>query len=52
MVMLEKIFDFLFTLDREMLLIPFYVLYHVFLYKIGFWKTLDKDKHENTYFRF
>jgi hypothetical protein len=49
--MLEKIFDFLSTLDRELSVLLFYFLYHVFLYKIGFWKTLDKDKHENTYFR-
>lgn len=42
--MIETVFKYLITLDREYLMVPIYILYHVFLYKVGYWKMVDKKE--------
>lgn len=44
--MIETLIKHLMTLDREYLMVPIYLVYHVFLYKVGYWKMVDKHESE------
>jgi hypothetical protein len=44
--MVDIVLKYLMTLDREYLMVPIYLLYHVFLYKVGYWKMVD-EKNES-----
>jgi hypothetical protein len=45
--MVDIVLKYLIILDREYLMVPIYLLYHVFLYKVGYWKMVDEKKNES-----